>query len=50
VDDAKGEEGNDLDSLDEEFVQPHLELEGDVDDAIQKVLFYCSALSWSSHP
>jgi hypothetical protein len=58
MDDAEGEEGNDLDSLDEEVVQPHLELEGDVDDVMtpcKRSNFYCSALSLlaiscSSHP
>jgi hypothetical protein len=30
-DDAEGEEGDDLDMLEEQVVQAHLELEGDVD-------------------
>jgi hypothetical protein len=45
-DDPEGVEENELDNLDEEFVHPHLELEGDVDDAMQKVhfLLFCLVL------
>jgi hypothetical protein len=45
-DDPEGVEENELDNLDEEFVHPHLELEGDVDDCMQKVhfLLFCLVL------
>jgi hypothetical protein len=56
-DDPEGVEENELDNLDEEFVHPHLELEGVLMMPCKRSIFCCYALSssllamsCSSHP